>query len=752
MASAANVRRALTREAVEAQVAGNLGDRPLPPAYLVLSGLGEDGRDDFAVAFLLRCRANGFMIAVPSVTRVWEYVEGLLTGDGEPLALVHREQVQAETVRGRHLGPSHVLLLDFPWAALEYLVTPQALRGISDRASRVITLQVGTTPARPCAGDTLDAAARWVERLDPDTAQEYYISAQEHEEAEEHMEQDDLAQPEPELRQPAETARTRPTAPPAGPAGGQPAPRTGALFGSAAPLTAQEITRLRALAGGAPARTGNVERAALVGGVGPMKLHRRTLGLIYGFTQRDPPPPRWPFCRVGVSGDRGSTCRGGCGSFATGRCRGVGPGGRTAPEPDSADPPPGTDAAERAAPSEADLQPHGRRDPGRAVRRRGQRKRQQLRHQGAPGPRGFLASTGRQPHGGNEGPGECLDGAGPRHTGAGPHEDLHREAAALERPEDPAARSLDGRVRLGGGLQERQPGADGFREQVASVFGAGCPGLRQNPVRVPAGWFPRPDPLRVQQSPSPGPAHLQSSCTGPVASRKPSIPKGSGLCREQDRTAGHWPASATTEGPERSGSRRERRGPTASSQATATAKERHSECIGVTGRSLARPGLGSHDKCFPEGRRGASPLPVFDSRCTDLIDPLNLATLLVNSLFGSRTCLAEFTRDSLRTRACTVEIRSAGPDLWPVPPPRWRWTGCTRGGSRARRRQRRLRVRARMLQLVICALNWGVFRPSHSCACRCPNRRPYLSPTAESYRSLGVAARPLAPRAFLHCG
>ena len=35
------------------------------------------------------------------------------------------------------------------------------------------------------------------------------------------------------------------------------------------------------------------------------KLHRRTLGLIYGFTQRDPPPPppRWPFCGVGVSGE-----------------------------------------------------------------------------------------------------------------------------------------------------------------------------------------------------------------------------------------------------------------------------------------------------------------------------------------------------------------------------------------------------------------------------------------------------------------
>ena len=156
MAATASVRRALTREAVEAQVAGIVADRPLPPAYLVLAGLGEDGRDDFAVAFMLRCRTNGFMIAVPNVTRIREFIEGLLMEDGEPLALVQREQVQAETVRGRHLGPSHILLLDLPWSAL-HVVPPQALRGITDRAARVVTLLV-------------------------ETAQEYYASAQEAEE------------------------------------------------------------------------------------------------------------------------------------------------------------------------------------------------------------------------------------------------------------------------------------------------------------------------------------------------------------------------------------------------------------------------------------------------------------------------------------------------------------------------------------------------------------------------------------------
>ena len=33
------------------------------------------------------------------------------------------------------------------------------------------------------------------------------------------------------------------------------------------------------------------------------KLRRGTLGLVYGFTQRDPPPPRGWFGRVGVSGE-----------------------------------------------------------------------------------------------------------------------------------------------------------------------------------------------------------------------------------------------------------------------------------------------------------------------------------------------------------------------------------------------------------------------------------------------------------------
>ena len=37
------------------------------------------------------------------------------------------------------------------------------------------------------------------------------------------------------------------------------------------------------------------------------------------------------------------------------------------------------------------------------------------------------------------------------------------------------------------------------------------------------------------------------------------------------------------------------------------------------------------------------------------------------------------------------EVKTPSPDLWPVPPPRWRWTVCSRGSPLQRRRRRQLR-------------------------------------------------------------
>ena len=201
MASTTAVRRALTRLDIEGLVQGVHAERPLPPAYLVL----DDVLDNYSVAYLLRVRANGFMVAVPDLQQIRSYVEAVVNDEGEPLALTQPEQAQAETVRGRHLGPARVLLVDLPWSGAEHFVKTQALRGIPDRASRVTALTVGSQPGRPMAGDLIDAASRWVEHLDPDTAQEYWASAAEGPE----QEADEEEMPEQGVQEPA--ALTTPT-------------------------------------------------------------------------------------------------------------------------------------------------------------------------------------------------------------------------------------------------------------------------------------------------------------------------------------------------------------------------------------------------------------------------------------------------------------------------------------------------------------------------------------------------------------
>ncbi|CAE7765217.1 unnamed protein product [Symbiodinium sp. CCMP2592] len=221
---------------------------------------GTYGSDRYATAFLLRVRANGFMVVLPDLPAVRDYVEGLLNEDGDRVALTMREQVQVETVRGRHLGPGAALLADFPWSSCGYFV--RSLRGLPDRASRVLSVSVGAVPGRPMSQDALDTAARWVERLDPDTAQEYWESAQEVDlEADVDGEpMDELAEEEPAQPAPNRALGSSPAA-----ARASQAPRTGAqpggnLFNGGRAMTDAAMARLQRLAGSAPARVGLVER------------------------------------------------------------------------------------------------------------------------------------------------------------------------------------------------------------------------------------------------------------------------------------------------------------------------------------------------------------------------------------------------------------------------------------------------------------------------------------------------------------
>ena len=124
MAAPPGVRRApMGRADVEALASTVVPDQNLPVIYLKLEAT-ETGTDRFASAYVLRRRAGGFMVLVPDAELTRDFFDTLFGEDGEALALVQREQVHAESVRGRQLGPAHVLLVDLPWGCAELFVEP----------------------------------------------------------------------------------------------------------------------------------------------------------------------------------------------------------------------------------------------------------------------------------------------------------------------------------------------------------------------------------------------------------------------------------------------------------------------------------------------------------------------------------------------------------------------------------------------------------------------------------------------------
>ena len=178
-----------------------------------------------------------------------------------------------------------------------------------------------------------------------------------------------------------------------------------------------------------------------------------------------------------------------------------------------------------------------------------------------------------------------------------------------------------------------------FSEQVALDSG-----------RIQLGYllagFPDPSPLGFNSRPVPG---LRT-----FSRLAPAQWVAANLAYLKDLDYAETRIAQLATGPQRPRQRpRPAREPARNPKATPTAEERHSECIGGADKPGGKLALGSHDNCFPSGPRHASALPAFDALCTDLIEFRNLGSLLVNSFFGSRTCLAEFTKDSLRTRSCS---------------------------------------------------------------------------------------------------
>ena len=87
---------------------------------------------------------------------------------------------------------------------------------------------------------------------------------------------------------------------------------------------------------------------------------------------------------------------------------------------------------------------------------------------------------------------------------------------------------------------------------------------------------------------------------------------------------------------------------------------------------------------------------------------VNLMQAACRGLRSSYTGLGHFVRASLKLVSSACVVESSPRDLWPVPPPRWCWTGSARLSPRRRRRKAFLQARHELLQTVVCCLNWEV--------------------------------------------
>ena len=139
----------------------------------------------------------------------------------------------------------------------------------------------------------------------------------------------------------------------------------------------------------------------------------------------------------------------------------------------------------------------------------------------------------------------------------------------------------------------------------------------------------------------------------------------------------------------------------------------------------------------PEGISGINPdllnNPCNSSSCTSdqdgfdsskhfkshKFDPIELMQVLLNDFWSSTTGLSFYCRISMTTDStCTVQEPPTRL-LWPVPPFRWRWTARTNPNPRQRKRRRFHETRAKLVNLLLCTLNWetlGCPKTPPSCA------------------------------------
>ena len=144
----------------------------LQPLWLVVELSSSGVVQKAVVCYPVYSRAGGFMVAVPAVEEVKEFLEAVSGGDdGE--AAYHQVEVDLVTNRGRVLGKVDCLLVDMAWGFLGHL--QRVPRGASAPQFEVAQFTCGGLIGKPSVGSVHIAADAWIlQGMDEATAQDYY--------------------------------------------------------------------------------------------------------------------------------------------------------------------------------------------------------------------------------------------------------------------------------------------------------------------------------------------------------------------------------------------------------------------------------------------------------------------------------------------------------------------------------------------------------------------------------------------------
>eukprot|EP00438_Fugacium_kawagutii_P009052 Skav200344 [mRNA] locus=scaffold2819:20333:22752:- [translate_table: standard] len=131
------------------------------------------------LAYLLKCRSTGFMVALPAGEQVTSVLEQMIDEeDGTPLVVFKEVTVNLEDARGRRFGSGPMVLADFAAECAAFFRRTPSLRGAA--ALGILRLNVMNTVARPAVRNLLTVADQWIAEIaGQDDAMLDYFTAEE---------------------------------------------------------------------------------------------------------------------------------------------------------------------------------------------------------------------------------------------------------------------------------------------------------------------------------------------------------------------------------------------------------------------------------------------------------------------------------------------------------------------------------------------------------------------------------------------